>query len=64
LSAEEEQKFFDLANTARFRDKSAEQIVAQLAEENEYLASASTLSRILRKRAAMELRRESKKASN
>jgi len=64
LSAEEEQRFFDLANTARFRDKSAEQIVAQLADENEYLASASTLSRILRKRAAMEHRRESKKPAN
>ena len=61
LSREEEQAFYDMANTPRFREKTPEQIVAQLAEEGEYLGSVSTLYRILRKRKALEHRQKSKK---
>lgn len=61
LSAEEEDLFFAMANSPRFADKTPEQIVATLAQEGEYIASASTLYRILRKRKALAHRRESRK---
>ena len=50
-----------MANTPRFRNKPAEQIVATLAGEGKYLGSVSTLYRILRKRGALQHRRKSKK---
>jgi putative transposase len=61
LSAVEEDFFFSVANSPRFADKTPEQIVATLAQEGEYIASASTLYRILRKRKELAHRRESRK---
>lgn len=61
LSAAEEQAFFEVANSARFRDATPEQIIARLAEEGMYYGSTSTLYRIFRKRGALSHRRESKK---
>jgi len=58
LSPEEEQAFYDAANTPRLREKTPEQIVAMLAEEGSYLGSVSTLYRILRKRKALGHRQE------
>lgn len=61
LSAEEEREFYQTANSARFRDMTPAQIVATLAAEDIYIASTSTLYRILRKRKALEHRQQSKK---
>jgi len=61
LAALEEETFYDAANSPRFRDHTPEQIVATLAEEGIYYASASTLYRILRKRKAVQHRLETKK---
>jgi transposase InsO family protein len=63
LSPEEEQEFYDIANSAEFSDRTPEQIVATLATRGIYQASASSLYRILRKRGALRHRRESKKPS-
>lgn len=60
LSAEEEEHFLIVANSPRFADKTPEQIVATLAQEGEYIASASTLYRLLRKRKALAHSRESR----
>jgi hypothetical protein len=61
LSAEEEQQFYDLANQQKFADRKPEEVVAILLSEGTYLASVSTLYRILRKRNALKHRQESKK---
>lgn len=61
LSTAEEDRFFAVATSPRFADRTPEQIVATLAEEGDYIASASTLYRILRKRKALAHRRESRK---
>jgi len=61
LTEAEEQAFYDVANTPRFQGKTPEQIYAILAQEGIYYGSVSTLYRILRKRKALEHRRESKK---
>ena len=61
LTDKEEQEFYQIANSKRFRDMTPAQIVATLASERMYVASVSTLYRILRKRKALEHRRESKK---
>jgi putative transposase len=61
LTAEEEQEFYEIANSKRFQDMTPAQIVATLAGEGTYIASVSTLYRILRKRKALEHRRKSKK---
>ena len=61
LTSEEEQEFYRVANSKRFRDMTPAQIVAILAGEGTYIASESTLYRILRKRKALEHRRRSKK---
>lgn len=50
-----------LANSFRFADKTPDQIVAELAQEGEYIASPSTFYRILRKNSALTHRRESRK---
>lgn len=50
-----------LATSTRFTDMTPEQIVATLADEGSYVASASTLYRVLRKHKALAHRRESKK---
>ncbi len=61
LSAGEEQAFYELANQPRFADRKPEEIVAILLTEKTYLASVSTLYRILRRRKALRHRQESKK---
>lgn len=61
LSALEEETFYNVANGPRFRDCTPEQIVAKLAEEGIYHASASTLYRIFKKREANKHRAETKK---
>jgi hypothetical protein len=61
LTSEEEQEFYQRANSKRFRDMNPAQIVAILATEGTYLASESTLYRILRKHKALEHRQHSKK---
>lgn len=61
LSSEEEDEFYTVANSPRFRGKTAEQIVAVLATEGTYIASVSTLYRIFRKRKALQHRQASKK---
>ena len=61
FSPDEEQALYNIANDQRFKDQTAEQIVAKLAEEGIYLGSPSTLYRVLKKRKALEHRQESKK---
>jgi transposase InsO family protein len=61
LSLQEEQEFYDTANSPKFKDSTPEQIVAILASEGKYIASTSSLYRILRKRNALQHRQESKK---
>ena len=61
LTAEEEESFYQKANEPRFCDMTPAQIVATLAGEGTYIASVSTLYRILRKRNALEHRGQSKK---
>lgn len=61
LSLEEERKFYELSNLPRFADHKPEEIVAILLSEGTYVASVSTLYRILRKRNALKHRQESKK---
>lgn len=58
---EEEERFLAVVNSPRFVDSTPEQIVAMLADEGEYIASPSTLYRILRKRKALAHRQESRK---
>jgi len=61
LSSEEETDFYQEATSARFKDLTPEQIVATLAYEDNYIASESTLYRLLRKKEALRHRQESKK---
>ena len=61
LSIAEEERFLALATSPRFSDLTPEHIVALLAQEGLYIASASTLYRILRKRKALAHRQESRK---
>ena len=61
LSAEEEQEFYEVANSPEFRDCAPELVVAKLSEQGIYYASVSTLYRILRKRKAVQHRQETKK---
>ena len=61
LSREEEDHFYAVANEARFADSKPYDIVAILLQEKKYIASASTLYRILAKRQALQHRQESKK---
>lgn len=61
LSSDEEERIYQVANSRRFADSTPEQIVAILAQEKTYYASASTFYRILRKREALEHRSESRK---
>jgi len=48
LSSKEKAKVVELANSRAFRDKSPKQIVPLLADRGEYVASESTMYRILR----------------
>jgi len=58
LTAEERQKILAVANAPEYRDLSPKQIVPQLADQGVFLASESTVYRILRE-AKMLARRES-----
>lgn len=53
LSSDEEQAFYDAANTPEYRDKTPGQIVASLLEKDIYHGSERTLYRILKKRDAL-----------
>ncbi len=48
LSAQERKQVLEVANSPRFRDKSPKQIVPTLADEGLYIASESTMYRVLR----------------
>jgi transposase InsO family protein len=48
LSARERQDVLDVANSPKFRDLSPKQIVPKLADQGRYVASESTLYRVLR----------------
>lgn len=48
LSSKEKAKVLDVVNSRMYRDKSPKQIVPLLADEGEYVASESTIYRILR----------------
>lgn len=61
MSPEEESLFLATANSARFADKTPDQIVAVLAHEGVYIASPATLYRLLRRSDALAHRRESRK---
>ena len=61
MSPEEEKLFLATANSARFADKTPDQIVAVLAQEGVYIASPATLYRLLRKNDTLAHRRESRK---
>jgi len=61
LTEDEQQAFYDAANSPEFADCTPEQIVAKLAEEGIYHGSSSTLYRILRKRNALQHRANSRK---
>lgn len=60
LTDEEVQAVYQAANQERFADLSPEQVVATLAQESTYLASASTVYRILRQRNAVNRRSDTK----
>lgn len=59
LSEEERQKVIDICSEDRFVDKSPKEIVPILAEEGTYVASESTLYRILREERMLNHREES-----
>jgi putative transposase len=61
LSEEEQELFYQQSISPRFRGSTVEQIVATLAEEGCFIASSSTLYRILRKRNALQHRQNTKK---
>jgi putative transposase len=60
LTPEEAEAVYQAANQERLADLTAEQVVATLAQESIYLASASTFYRILRERKALGRRQDSK----
>jgi len=60
LSPEETEAVYQAANQERLADLTAEQVVATLAQESTYLASASTFYRVLRERKALNRRQDSK----
>ncbi len=63
LTPAEWDALFEAATCRRFADHTPEQIVATLAQESVYIASTSSMYRVLRKRNAMAHRSESRKAS-
>lgn len=60
LTEGEREIFYAVANEARFRDNTPQQIVETLLEERTYLGSSSTLYRLLREKKANAPRRESR----
>ena len=61
LTPEEWDALFEEATSKRFTDHTPEQIVATLAQEGVYIASVSSIYRVLRRRNALAHRRESRK---
>ncbi len=60
LSVEERQKILETVNSPEFRDLSPNQIVPRLADQQIYLASESTMYRILREEKQLAHRERSK----
>ena len=60
LSSEEEAKIMEVINSLKYRDLAPSQIVPSLADEGQYLASESTLYRLLRKAKQLRHRQSSK----
>ena len=64
LSAQERKEVIERVNSAEFRDLSPNQIVPILADKGEYLASESTLYRILKEERMLAHRQASRPATN
>lgn len=62
LSVEERQKILEIVNSPEFRDLSPHQIVPRLADEATYLASESTMYRVLREHDQLKHREPAKPA--
>ena len=60
MSAQEEEKIVSICCSERFRNVAPNEIVAILAEEGVYIASESTMYRVLRKRGLLKHRTESR----
>ena len=60
MSASEEEQIIRICCSERFRDSTPNEIVAILAEEGEYIASESTMYRVLRKKGLLKHRAESR----
>ena len=60
ISAQEEQQIVSMCCSERFRNTTPNEIVAILAEEGTYIASESTMYRVLRRRGLLKHRAESK----
>jgi len=63
LSEQERKKVLQIANSKPFRDLSPKQIVPRLADEGQYIASESTMYRILREEGLMNHRLSSRPPS-
>lgn len=63
LSTEERERVLKVVNSPRFRDLSPNQIVPKLADEGTYLASESTIYRILREQGQLAHRERSRPAT-
>ncbi len=64
LSVEERQEILETVNSPKFRDLSPHQIVPRLADEETYLASESTMYRLLREQDQLRHRERSKPATS
>jgi putative transposase len=64
LSAEERQQVLETVNSPEFRDLSPNQIVPRLADQQIYIASESTMYRILREQKQLNHRERSKPATS
>ena len=64
LTAVQEKRIIDLCNSKRFRDMNPHQIVPILAQEEKYLASESTIYRILRSQDMIHHRENTKVSRN
>ena len=61
LTQEEWDALFKIATSKRFQDHTPEQMIATLAQEGVYIASTSSMYRVLRRRKALSHRSESRK---
>ncbi len=64
LSVEERQQILETVNTPEFRDLSPHQIVPRLADQQTYLASESTMYRLLREHKQLKHRERSRPATS